>query len=714
MSFKIALAGNPNSGKTTLFNALTGSKQRVGNWPGVTVDKKMGILKGHDDIEIEDLPGIYSLSPYTMEEVVSRKYLVEEHPDMIINLVDATNLTRNLYLTSQLIELNIPTVIALNMMDLLNQKGDKIDVKKLEKELGCPVVEIVASKKNGVEKLINKAVNMLKSTPKYPKVLKFSDEAEEFLNSISNIISEKDFTLKRYFSIKAFENDSDALKEINLSSKKIDEITKIREDVENREDDIAESIITTERYDALEKISDIVLKKAPPKLSKTDKIDKIVTNRILGLPIFALVMFAIYFISISTIGTAGTDWLNGFIEDPVQPAVKSFLTGLGINEILIGLVVNGVVGGVGAVIGFLPQMMVLFACLAILEDCGYMSRVAFVMDRILRRFGLSGKSFIPMMIGTGCSVPAIQASRTIENDKDRKITIMTVSFMPCGAKLPVISLIAGSLFNSAAWVSTSIYFVGIFAIIISGVILKKFKSLASEPAPFVMELPQYHLPSIISVLRYTFDKAMSFVKRAGTIIFASTIVLWFLANFDFSFNLVDENGANSILASIGGLLSWIFIPLGFGSWQATVATVTGWIAKENIVATMGVVLGLGGSMNESSPELLQAFASSIGGPIGGYSFLLFNMLCMPCFAAVGAIATEMNSKKWTLAAIGYQMVFSYVIAFIFFNLARFFAEGIFNLWTVIAILLFATLIYMVFRKSKHKERKMEYSVNIAK
>ncbi|MCI5839564.1 MAG: ferrous iron transporter B, partial [Peptoniphilaceae bacterium] len=398
----------------------------------------------------------------------------------------------------------------------------------------------------------------------------------------------------------------------------------------------------------------------------------------------------------------------------VQPAVKSFLTGLGINEILIGLVVNGVVGGVGAVIGFLPQMMVLFACLAILEDCGYMSRVAFVMDRILRRFGLSGKSFIPMMIGTGCSVPAIQASRTIENDKDRKITIMTVSFMPCGAKLPVISLIAGSLFNSAAWVSTSIYFVGIFAIIISGVILKKFKSLASEPAPFVMELPQYHLPSIISVLRYTFDKAMSFVKRAGTIIFASTIVLWFLANFDFSFNLVDENGANSILASIGGLLSWIFIPLGFGSWQATVATVTGWIAKENIVATMGVVLGLGGSMNESSPELLQAFASSIGGPIGGYSFLLFNMLCMPCFAAVGAIATEMNSKKWTLAAIGYQMVFSYVIAFIFFNLARFFAEGIFNLWTVIAILLFATLIYMVFRKSKHKERKMEYSVNIAK
>lgn len=711
---KIALAGNPNSGKTTLFNLLTGSKQRVGNWPGVTVDKKEGELKYHKDFLIEDLPGIYSLSPYTMEEVVSRRYLVEEKPDLILNIVDASNFTRNLYLTSQLIELGIPTVIALNMMDIVKAKGDHIDVNGLSNELKCPVVEISAIKKVGIDKLIDTVVNSASNTKVVPKHLKYSQSCEKVLDEISKLLEKHvDSNLLRFYSIKALEDDQKAFEKYDIPRSIRQNIADIRLKFETEEDDISESIITTERYDALETISSKILSKSKPKLTRTDKIDKIVTSRILGLPIFIGVMALIYFLAISTIGTGATDAVNGFFEDTLSPAVATWMDSINVNPVVSGLLVDGAIAGVGAVLGFLPQMLVLFALLAILEDIGYMARVAFVMDRIFRRFGLSGKSFIPMMIGTGCSVPGIQASRTIENDRDRKITIMTTSFMPCSAKLPVIALIAGAVFNGSSLVAVSMYFVGILAVIISGVILKKFKSLASEPAPFVMELPPYHAPKIGSVLRDMFNKGMAFVKRAGTIIFVSSIVLWFLSNFDFSLNMVTENANTSILASIGAVIAVLFIPLGFGTWQAAVATITGFIAKENVVATLGVVLGVGAGLTEESKELMSAFSVAIGGGIGGYSFLLFNMLCMPCFAAVGAIKTEMNSTKWTLAAVGYQMLFAYSISFMFYNFANLIKFGIFNVWTVFAFVVFALMLYLVFRKNKYKEKSFEYKKEYA-
>ncbi|MDO4594450.1 MAG: ferrous iron transport protein B [Tissierellia bacterium] len=710
---KIALAGNPNCGKTTLFNVLTGSRQRVGNWPGVTVDKKEGILKGHKNYMIEDLPGIYSLSPYTMEEVVSRRYLVEERPDLIINLVDGSNLTRNLYLTSQLIELGIPTVIALNMMDIVKEHGDTIDIHRLQEEIGCPVVEITATKKEGIKELIEKAVETIERSDNKPKFLHYGEKLERTLSDIENHLKGNvPDDLLRYYSIKAFEDDIKAFEKFNISRNTNQNIADLRLKYEQEEDDIAESIVTTERYDALEILSSKVLKKAPPKLSKTDKIDKVVTNRILGLPIFVAVMAIVYYISIMTIGTGATDFVNGFFEETLSPAVETFLTNMNVNEVIIGLIVNGAIGGVGAVLGFLPQMLVLFALLAILEDVGYMARVAFVMDRIFRRFGLSGKSFIPMMIGTGCSVPGIQASRTIENDRDRKITIITTSFMPCSAKLPVIALIAGSLFNQSSLVAVSMYFIGIAAVIISGVILKKFKSLASQPAPFVMELPSYHVPRISSVLRAMYDRGMAFVKRAGTVIFISSLVLWLLANFDFNLHLIEENGQASILAQIGSIIAVLFIPLGFGTWQATVATITGFIAKENVVATLGVVLGISAAVDETTPELLTAFSQGIGGAIGGYSFLLFNMLCMPCFAAVGAIKTEMNSTKWTWAAIGYQMGFAYAVSFMFYNIAKLF-EGEFSIWTIIAFVMLVAFIYLIFRKNKYQEKNGQYQVDYA-
>ncbi|MDU0945145.1 MAG: ferrous iron transport protein B, partial [Anaerococcus vaginalis] len=592
MTYTVALAGNPNSGKTTLFNELTGSSQRVGNWPGVTVDKKEGKLKGHKDIIIQDLPGIYSLSPYTMEEVVSREYLVEQKPDLIVNLVDGSNLIRNLYLTSQLIELGIPTIIALNMMDIVKSNGDVIDKDNLSEILGCPVVEIVASKKKGTKDLIEKIVKS-QNKLSLPKPLIYSGELEEVLEKISSEISDSvDSKLERYLSIKAFENDEDMFENISLSTSQKENIKTLREDFEKKEDDVAEGIITTERYEALGEVGEKVLKKAPPKLSTTDKIDKIVTNRILGLPIFALVMFIIYYIAISTLGTGATDAVNGFFEDTMTPAVADFLTNMGINDVLVGLVTDGIIAGVGAVLGFLPQMLVLFALLSILEDIGYMARVAFVMDRVFRKFGLSGKSFIPVMIGTGCSVPGIQSSRTIENERDRRITIITTSFMPCSAKLPVIALIAGAFFKeNQALVTFSFYIIGIVSVIISGIILKKFKEFASEPAPFVMELPPYHAPRVTSVLRDVFNKGMSFVKRAGTIILVSSIIIWFLSNFDFSFKLVEAESENSMLAVLGGYLAVLFKPLGFGQWQSAVATITGFVAKENVVSTMGVVLG---------------------------------------------------------------------------------------------------------------------------
>lgn len=701
MTFRIALAGNPNSGKTTLFNALTGSNQRVGNWPGVTVDKKQGGLKGHKDIIIEDLPGIYSLSPYTLEEVVSRQYLVGERPDLIINLVDASNLVRNLYLTSQLLELDIPVVIALNMMDIVESKGDKIDIDALSKKLGCPIVKTVASKENGVDELIKTAVK-LKDTKQKPNFLEYDEETEKVLKEIEEKYSSKlDKDLSRYYAIKLFENDEESLKHLTIDSKDLAEVAKLRQEVEAKEEDDAESIITSARYERLEEISSQVLVKAKPKLSTTDKIDKIVTSRILGLPIFALVMFLVYFLSVyeKSPGTMGTDAVNGFFEDTLTPWAASTMEAMGINPVLHSLVTDGILAGVGAVLGFLPQMMVLFALLSILEDVGYMARVAFVMDRLFRRFGLSGKSFIPAMIATGCGVPGVQASRTIESDRDRKITIMTSTFMPCSAKLPVIALIVGAFFKEhAALVSFSFYMIGIASIVVSGIILKKFKELQADPAPFIMELPPYHAPRAKSVLTDVYNKSKAYAKRAGTIIFVSTIVIWLLSSFDFRLNLVEADTESSILASLGSFIAIIFRPIGFDSWQATVATITGFVAKENVVATMGVVLGLGADVTEESQELLMAFNHALATPVAGYSFLLFNMLCMPCFAAVGAIKTEMADNKWTALTIAYQMCYAYAVSLIFYNIANLIMYGIFNVWTVVAIIVLVGMIYLLVRK----------------
>lgn len=716
MTYKIALAGNPNSGKTTLFNDLTGSNQRVGNWPGVTVDKKQGVLRGHKDIIIEDLPGIYSLSPYTMEEVVSRQYLVGERPDLIINLVDGSNLVRNLYLTSQLLELNIPVIIALNMMDIVKAKGDKIDVEALSKKLSCPIVEIVAMKSQGIDKLIKEAVE-LKDKNVSPKPLVFDDELEEVLAKIENDYSKKiDDKLSRYYAIKLFENDEESLEHLNISTSDLNAVAKLREEYEQKEEDNAESIITSARYANLEELSSEVLAKAKPKLSITDKIDKIVTSRIFGLPIFALVMFLVYFLSVyqKSPGTMGTDAVNGFFEDTLTPWASSAMDAMGINPVLHSLVTDGIIAGVGAVLGFLPQMMVLFALLSILEDVGYMARVAFVMDRVFRRFGLSGKSFIPAMIATGCGVPGVQASRTIESDRDRKITIMTSTFMPCSAKLPVIALIVGAFFpEHSALVSFSFYMIGIASIVVSGIILKKFKELQADPAPFIMELPPYHAPRAKSVVTDVYNKSKAYAKRAGTVIFLSTIVIWLLSNFDFRLNLVEADTETSILASLGSIIAVIFKPIGFDSWQATVATITGFVAKENVVATMGVVLGLGAEVTEESQELLTAFNHALATPVAGYSFLLFNMLCMPCFAAVGAIKTEMADNKWTALTIAYQMGFAYLVSLIFYNIANLILYGIFNIGTILGFAGLILLIYLLIRKPSKGKKALSYEQSVA-
>ncbi|MFO3716614.1 ferrous iron transport protein B [Anaerococcus cruorum] len=716
MSFKVALAGNPNSGKTTLFNALTGSNQRVGNWPGVTVDKKEGNLKGHQDIILQDLPGIYSLSPYTLEEKVARTYLVDEKPDLLVNLVDGSNLIRNLYLTSQFIELGIPTILALNMVDIVRDRGDDIDKDALSELVGCPVVEIVASKEEGIDELINE-INHAKDNIYYPIPLEYSYDLENKLADIRNIIDpyvEKD--LRRFYTIKTFEDDRAMIDRIGLSKEDEEEIDKIREACEKFFDDDAESIITNERYERLDALEDRVLKKGGPKISTTEKIDNIVTSRLWGLPIFALVMFLVYSLSVFKYspGTLGTDAVNGFFGDTLVPASASFLEAININEMLIGLVTDGMIAGVGAVLGFLPQMMVLFALLSILEDVGYMSRVAFIMDRLFRRFGLSGKSFIPAMISTGCAVPGIQASRTIENDRDRRITIMTTSFMPCSAKLPVIALIAGAFFpKNRALITFSFYFIGIAAIITSGVILKKFKTLQSDPSPFIMELPPYHAPRGKSVLTDVWNKTKSYVRRAGTVILLSAVLIWFLMNFDFSLNLVAEDSQDSILAVLGSLLAFIFKPLGFGTWKAVVATISGFIAKENIVSTMGVLLELGAEVTEESGALLTAFGGAIGSPIAGYSFLLFNMLCMPCFAAVGAIKTEMGDNKWTALTVAYQMGFAWVISFIFYQFANYIAYGELTTATLIAGICFIGLLYLIFRPSHQIKENKSYRTELA-
>ena len=650
-----------------------------------------------------------------MEEVVSREYLINEKPDLIINLVDGSNLVRNLYLTSQLAELGIPMLISLNMMDIVRSKGDKIDVEELAKSINAPIVETIAAREKGVDELIEKILELVKGGEK-PNAMVFDPELEKALGEISEDLKPvvgEDFA--RYYAIKAFENDDESLNHITIPSDVLGKIEKIRYVFEEKEDDDTESIITTARYENLAELADKVLVKAPPKPSITDKVDRIVTSRIWGLPIFALVMFLVFFGAVyeHSPGTMATEAVNGFFDDTLIPAVGEWMEGANIHPVLQSMVTDGALAGVGAVLGFLPQMMVLFALLSILEDIGYMARVAFIMDRLFRRFGLSGKSFIPAMVATGCGVPGIQASRTIENERDRKITIMTSTFMPCSAKLPVIALIAGAFFpDHKALVSFSFYAIGIASIVFSGIILKKFKALADEPAPFIMELPPYHAPRVKSVLTDVYNKSKAYVKRAGTIIFLSAIIIWFLTNFDFKLQLVEENSEGSIIAVLGSVIGVIFRPIGFGSWQSTVATISGFVAKENVVSTMGVVLGLGSDVAEDTPELLQAFGAAIGTPVAGYSFLLFNMLCMPCFAAVGAIKTEMDDNKWTAITIAYQMGFAYIVSLIFYQLASFFAYGKFGIGTVLGIVALIFFIYMVIRKP-YVRKNIEYDKSLA-
>ena len=712
MEYKIALAGNPNCGKTTMFNDLTGSSQYVGNWPGVTVEKKEGKLKANKQAIIQDLPGIYSLSPYTLEEVVTRNYLVNEHPDSMINIIDASNLERNLYLTTQLLEIGVPMVIALNMMDMVRKNGDRIDVKKLSDALGCQIIETSAVKGEGSTEVAKAALNLAQSKAAAPKPLKFNDKLENILARIARLLQGACQPQNlRWYSIKLFERDEKAIEQLKLSPAALEEIEGLRQEAEKEFDDDVESIITHERYVVIaDLLKTCYRKQSKQKLTTSDKIDKIVTNRILALPIFAVVMFLIYYISITTVGTMMTDWVNDVLfGEIIPPAVEGLLVSVGAADWLQSLILDGIVAGVGAVLGFLPQMLVLFLLLALLEDCGYMSRIAFIMDRIFRRFGLSGKSFIPMLIGLGCGVPAVQASRTIENDRDRKMTIMTTTFIPCSAKLPIIGLIAGALFNESGWVATSAYFVGIAAIIISGIILKKTKLFAGEPAPFVMELPAYHIPSVKGVLIHMWDRAKAFVRKAGTIIFLSSVVIWFLSSFNFQLQMVDTG--DSILAAIGRVIAPIFAPLGWGHWEAAVGTVSGLVAKENLVAIMGILYGFA-EVAENGDEMWSVFAQNFTA-ISAYSFLVFNLLCAPCFAAIGAIHREMGSAKWTWIAIGYQCIFAYIVSLIIYQLGTWFATGVFGLGTIVAIILVAALVYLLVRPNPEDRAKKLKSAKAA-
>ncbi len=770
MATRIALAGNPNSGKTTLFNALTGSNQFVGNWPGVTVEKKEGKLKGHKDVIITDLPGIYSLSPYTLEEVVARNYILEEMPDAILNIIDGTNLERNLYLTTQLVEIGIPTVLAVNMADIMEKKGDKINIDNLSKALGCKVIEVSAIKNKGVMEAAELAIAAAKENKMVEIAHKFDSDVESAINEIENKLTVDD-SQKRFYAIKLFERDE----KIKSQIKNAPDVENIIKAVETNLDDDSESIITNERYNYISSIiKSCYIHKNTEKLSVSDKIDKIVTNRFLALPIFAVVMFIVYYVSVTTVGTFVTDWTNdglfgdgfhitggaayeeaagefeqasgileayeagetvyvvedeeGNVEEEInitpdvvaaaeaveEPAPEDFgvwvpgvpvlaergLDAIGCADWLKSLIIDGIIAGVGAVLGFVPQMLILFIFLAFLESCGYMARIAFIMDRIFRRFGLSGKSFIPMLIGTGCGVPGIMASRTIENERDRRMTIMTTTFIPCGAKLPIIALIAGALFNGASWVAPSAYFVGIAAIIISGIILKKTKLFAGEAAPFVMELPAYHFPTVGNVLRSMWERGWSFIKKAGTIILLSTIFIWFTSSFGFTetgFGMV-EDLSDGILASIGKAVQWIFAPLGFGDWKATVAAITGLVAKENVVGTFGILYGFA-EVAEDGSEIWGTLAGSYT-PVAAYAFLVFNLLCAPCFAAMGAIKREMNNGKWTAFAIAYQCIFAYAIALMIYQFGNLFVYGTFGCGTVVAIVVLIGLIYMLVRPAK--------------
>lgn len=707
MSIQVALAGNPNCGKTTLFNGLTGATQYVGNWPGVTVEKKEGKYKQDKDIKITDLPGIYSLSPYTLEEVVSREFLLNENVDVVLNIIDGSNLERNLFLTTQILELGIPTVVAINMLDVIEKRKDSIDYKKLSKELGCPVLPISALKNTGIKELMAE-VKKVANTQSLPKNI-YAGKVLNALNTIeASLPSSIEASRRFFYAIKLFERDD----KIEASIKSKAEASVI-ETVEKSMDDDSESIITDARYTYITSvIKDCYKKGSKEALTTSDKIDRFVTNRVLALPIFALVMWFVYYISVTTVGTIVTDWTNDVLfGEIIPPAVDRFLDAIQCADWLHGLIVDGIIGGVGAVIGFVPQMLVLFFFLAILEDCGYMARVAFIMDRIFRKFGLSGKSFIPMLIGTGCGVPAVMASRTIESDRDRKMTIMTTTFIPCGAKMPIIGLIAGAIFHGASWVAPSAYFVGMAAVIVSGIMLKKTKLFAGDPAPFVMEMPAYHMPRVVNVLRSMWERGSSFIKKAGTIILLSTIVLWFLQGFGWekgAFGMVDDID-HSILSSIGQTFAWIFSPLGWGDWKAAVASVTGLIAKENVVATFGQLYGFAEVAEEGNEFWGQLSASFT--PLAAYSFMIFNLLCAPCFAAMGAIKREMNNTKWFWIAIGYQCGFAYICSLIVYQLGSLFNGGSFGFGTIVGFILLIGLIYLLVRPSKESDTaEVEFAV----
>ncbi|MDO5324283.1 MAG: ferrous iron transport protein B [Clostridia bacterium] len=777
MAIKIALAGNPNCGKTTLFNDLTGSNQYVGNWPGVTVEKKEGRLKGAQDVIIQDLPGIYSLSPYTLEEVVARGYLVNEKPDAILNIVDATNIERNLYLTTQLAELGIPMVIALNMIDVTRKNGDKIDLKKLGEALGCPIMETSALKGMGSQEVAKAAAEAAKKGVRNELPHVFAGSVEHALAHIEDLITHHDENgvhhhhadgsvhqggivaenLARWYAIKLFERDEKVLAELNLPQQIKDSIEESIRECEKEMDDDSESIITNQRYAYISRLVSTCVKKGKPKgaLTISDKIDRIVTNRILALPIFVVVMFLVYYISVTTIGTIVTDFTNDtFVAAWIQEPVMAWLENIGCAGWLVGLIGDGIIGGVGAVIGFVPQMLILFFLLAILEDVGYMSRIAFIMDRIFRRFGLSGKSFIPMLISSGCGVPGVMASRTIEQDRDRKMTIMTTTFIPCGAKMPIIALIAGALFNNAGWVATSAYFIGVAAVIISGILLKKTKAFAGDPAPFVMELPAYHAPAWKNVLHSMWERGWSFIKRAGTVILISSILIWFTSNYGWapaepempaevtvsasetvdsvesesaesgktSFGMVEDTD-QSILGRVGSVVSPIFKPLGFGEWRPTVATVMGLVAKEEVVSVFGVLydtdtddLDTATLLEEGDEEQIATGLSPIAqgfdetsnghGRLAAFAFMLFNLLCAPCFAAIGAIKREMNNGKWTCFAIGYQCIFAYAIALIVYQLGLLAAGAGFTVATAAALIVLIFLVYMLVRKNRYDENHL--------
>ncbi|MBR4874317.1 MAG: ferrous iron transport protein B [Clostridia bacterium] len=740
MSIKIGLAGNPNSGKTTLFNALTGSNQYVGNWPGVTVEKKEGKLKDNDDVIITDLPGIYSLSPYTLEEVVARNYLINETPDAILNVVDGTNLERNLYLSTQLIELGIPVVIAINMMDIVRRNGDLIDIEILSKGIGCPVIEVSALKNIGINQAVDAAILAAKSQRSIPMHY-FSGAVEHAIAHIEEAsIHNMDEVQQRWYAIKIFERDERVIEKLGIEKDVLEHIEKDIKAAEFEMDDDAESIIANERYEYITRLTKRCYKKKNAgKPTISDKIDRVATNRILALPIFFVVIWALYTLSIGTVGdwtvTFMNDGLFGSFKETYKDGLLSTLYSVPelLDMVLLGangtpiiapwlysLIMDGIVGGVGAVLGFVPQMLVLFFLLSILEDCGYMSRIAFIMDRIFRKFGLSGKSFIPMLVATGCGVPGIMASRTIEQDRDRKMTIMTTGFIPCGAKMPVIAFISGALFGGSAWVATASYFIGIGAVVISGLILKKTKAFSGNPAPFVMELPSYHMPVLSNVLRTTWERGWSFVKRAGTVIVAAGIIIWVLNSLSFDGGLhyiTDEAGSASILETIGGAIAWIFKPLGFGKWQTAVATILGLVAKEEIVGVFGSLSSMSGA--GATLELAQGSSQNLaligqeffgGSGLSAFSFLIFNLLCAPCFAAMGAIKREMNNIKWTFGAIGYMTVFAYTISLITYQFGLMF-KGEFSTWSVVAIALFVLLVYLIFRKNKNNETVSVLSVS---